>query len=74
MRGEDPSGWAFKARMWGFPHGCELNEGGVGWGYPEWVEADDVGVDERFSEVDEAKGWQQTTSTNMKTKPLNVRY
>ncbi|MEM4855988.1 MAG: hypothetical protein QXW61_05160 [Sulfolobales archaeon] len=40
----------------GFPHGCELNEGGVGWGYPEWVEADDVGVDERFSEVDEAKG------------------
>ncbi|MEM2206369.1 MAG: hypothetical protein QW267_00405 [Sulfolobales archaeon] len=46
----------------------------VGWGYPEWVEADDVGVDERFSEVDEAKGWQQTTSTNMKTKPLNVRY
>ncbi|MEM2757648.1 MAG: hypothetical protein QW596_04320 [Sulfolobales archaeon] len=29
VRGEDPSGWAFKARMWGFPHSCEpeLDEG-----------------------------------------------
>ncbi|MEM1680884.1 MAG: hypothetical protein QXZ56_06730 [Sulfolobales archaeon] len=41
----------------------------MGLGYPELVETNDVGVDERFSEVDEAKGWQQTTSTNMKPKP-----
>ncbi|MEM1962672.1 MAG: hypothetical protein QW564_07365 [Sulfolobales archaeon] len=29
VRGEDPSGWAFKTRMWRFPHGREpeLNEG-----------------------------------------------
>ncbi|MEM1606036.1 MAG: hypothetical protein QXW41_07340 [Fervidicoccaceae archaeon] len=29
MYGKDPSGWVFKARMWGFPHSCEpeLDEG-----------------------------------------------
>ncbi|MEM0505151.1 MAG: hypothetical protein QXN19_04985 [Sulfolobales archaeon] len=42
--GEDLSGY-LKPGCGGFPHGCELNEGGaVGWGYPEWVEANDVGM------------------------------
>ncbi|MEM4613852.1 MAG: hypothetical protein QXJ56_07865 [Ignisphaera sp.] len=29
VHGKDPSGWVFKARMWGFPHSCEpeLDEG-----------------------------------------------
>ncbi|MEM1678345.1 MAG: hypothetical protein QXV81_05995 [Ignisphaera sp.] len=25
--GKDPSGWVFKAGMWGFPHSNELDEG-----------------------------------------------
>ncbi|MEM1819239.1 MAG: hypothetical protein QW399_03765, partial [Sulfolobales archaeon] len=46
----------------------------VGWGYPERVEVNDMGTDERCPKVDETKGQDQTTSTNMKPKPLLLTF
>ncbi|MEM1664991.1 MAG: hypothetical protein QXY06_04010 [Zestosphaera sp.] len=60
--GEDSSGWAPKARMWGFPHSNEPDEGELWVGATlKGMETYDAGTDERCSEVYEAKGQYQPT-------------
>ncbi|MEM4811618.1 MAG: hypothetical protein QXO85_02010, partial [Sulfolobales archaeon] len=64
-------------RMWGFPHSneLELDEGEL------WVGVTLNGLRtmmwapmKRYPEDDEAKGRDQTTSTNMKPKPPQLLY